>query len=106
MWWDVGWGLVSLRTLVFELLIQWQHRPTEETTWESYDLLKTQFPTFRLEDKSAFGERSIVKPIRVYQRRINKTQVQGVQAQAQLDLLDQLKTATGLILDQFSVVSG
>ncbi|KAD3640471.1 hypothetical protein E3N88_29694 [Mikania micrantha] len=36
--------------------------------------------------------------------RIKKSQVQG--ALAQLDLLDQLKTATGLLLDPFSVVSG
>ncbi|KAD4384176.1 hypothetical protein E3N88_24344 [Mikania micrantha] len=28
---------------VLELLIHWQNRPTEEATWECYDLLKNQF---------------------------------------------------------------
>ncbi|KAD2393475.1 hypothetical protein E3N88_40452 [Mikania micrantha] len=36
---------------VLEQIIEWQHRPMEEATWESYDLLATQFPLFRLEDK-------------------------------------------------------
>ncbi|KAD5961741.1 hypothetical protein E3N88_13214 [Mikania micrantha] len=40
---------------VLELSIEWQHRPMEEATWESYDLLVEQFPLFRLEDKLAFG---------------------------------------------------
>ncbi|GJR04102.1 peroxidase 64 [Tanacetum coccineum] len=40
------------------LLISWSNRPVEEATWESYDLLKEQFPNFRLEDKSFYREGS------------------------------------------------
>ncbi|KAD3640576.1 hypothetical protein E3N88_29799 [Mikania micrantha] len=35
---------------VLELLIEWQHRPMEEATWESYDLLAAQLPLFRVSD--------------------------------------------------------
>ncbi|KAD2393285.1 hypothetical protein E3N88_40262 [Mikania micrantha] len=89
---------------VLELLIHWQNRPIEEATWECYDLLKNQFPTFRLADKSSFGEGSIVTnntPVRVYQRRNRKKT-----EQAQIQLLDQLKIATGLIVDPLSHTSG
>lgn len=37
-----------------ELLIQWHHRPIEEASWEDYDLLAVQFPSFCLEDKASF----------------------------------------------------
>ena len=37
-----------------ELLVQWQHRPLEEATWENYDLLAGQYPQFCLEDKASF----------------------------------------------------
>ncbi|KAD5961655.1 hypothetical protein E3N88_13128 [Mikania micrantha] len=53
-----------------ELLISWQHRPVEEATWEDYDLLTVQFPSFRLEDKSFYRDGSIDKtPVQVYSRR-------------------------------------
>ena len=44
-----------------ELLIQWQGCPSEEASWEDYDLLAGQFPSFRLEDKSFFQDGSIDK---------------------------------------------
>ncbi|KAL8167278.1 hypothetical protein V2J09_008777 [Rumex salicifolius] len=40
--------------IVLELLIQWANRPTEEASWEEYDMLQQQFPNFQLEDKSNF----------------------------------------------------
>lgn len=46
----------SIPTL--ELLIQRQHRPAQETSWEVYDLLTEQFPSFHLEDKVNFQGRS------------------------------------------------
>ncbi|KAD6796719.1 hypothetical protein E3N88_07615 [Mikania micrantha] len=46
---------------VLEILIQWKDRPIEEATWEEFDLIATQFPSFRLEDKSTFGPGSIDK---------------------------------------------
>nr|GFB39801.1 retrotransposon-related protein [Tanacetum cinerariifolium] len=30
--------------------LPWQRRPSEETTWENYDLIDGQFPSFRLEN--------------------------------------------------------
>ncbi|XP_021979931.1 uncharacterized protein LOC110876059 [Helianthus annuus] len=55
---------------VLELLVSWCHRPVEEATWENYDLFVTQFPTFRLEDKSFFQEGSNDKaPLKVYSRK-------------------------------------
>ena len=37
-----------------ELLIHWQGQSADDAIWESYDLLKSTFPFFPLEDKSAF----------------------------------------------------
>ncbi|XP_070006003.1 uncharacterized protein [Nicotiana sylvestris] len=39
------------RVSTLELLIQWRHRSIEEASWEDYDLLAVQFPSFWLEDK-------------------------------------------------------
>lgn len=39
------------RTQTLEVLMKWQHRPVEEASWEEYDLISEQFPTFPLEDK-------------------------------------------------------
>ncbi|GJR04101.1 retrotransposon gag domain, retroviral aspartyl protease [Tanacetum coccineum] len=50
--------MVCVGNLVLELLISWSNRPVEKATWESYDLLKEQFPNFRLEDKSFYQEGS------------------------------------------------
>ena len=38
---------------VKQFLIQWQHKPVEEATWEEEWVMKTKFPTFSLEDKTA-----------------------------------------------------
>ncbi|PWA81057.1 hypothetical protein CTI12_AA191120 [Artemisia annua] len=58
---------------VLELLILWCHRPAEEATWENYDLLTTQFPDFRLEDKAFYREGSNdTFPLKVYSRRKNR----------------------------------
>ncbi|KAJ0938963.1 putative chromatin remodeling & transcriptional activation CHROMO-DOMAIN family [Helianthus annuus] len=55
---------------VLELLVSWCHRPLEEATWESYDLLAEQFPDFRLEDKAFYQEGSNdTRPLKVYSRR-------------------------------------
>ena len=54
---------------VLELLIQWQGRPHEESSWEDYDLLAVQFPEFHLEAKVNFQGRSIDKPLLTYARR-------------------------------------
>ncbi|KAG6467139.1 hypothetical protein ZIOFF_075056 [Zingiber officinale] len=46
---------VMLRTLKDTLLkAQSRMRPLEEASWENYDLLAAQFPSFRLEDKASF----------------------------------------------------
>ncbi|KAK1409444.1 hypothetical protein QVD17_35970 [Tagetes erecta] len=57
---------------VLELLISWSQRPIEEATWESYDLLVEQFPSFRLEDKAFYRGGSNDKNQLVYTRRKNK----------------------------------
>nr|GEU42713.1 retrotransposon Gag domain, retroviral aspartyl protease [Tanacetum cinerariifolium] len=58
---------------ILELLILWCHRPAEEATWENYDLLTTQFPDFRLEDKAFYREGSNdTLPLKVYSRRKNQ----------------------------------
>lgn len=48
--------------LQLELLTQWVGQPLEEASWENYDLLATQFPDFRLENKSFFQEGCTEKP--------------------------------------------
>ena len=61
---------------VLELLISWCHRPTEEATWETYDLVAEQFPKFRLEDKAFYrGGSNDTQPLKVYTRK-KKDQVQ------------------------------
>jgi len=55
-----------------ELLIQWQDRPIEEASWESYDLIHEQFPMFHLKDKVNFQAGCTDKeppPLRTYFRR-------------------------------------
>lgn len=34
------------------VLIQWKHLMTRENTWEQFDIIKEQFPSLELEDKS------------------------------------------------------
>ena len=33
------------------MLIQWKNLPPFEATWEDFELLNSQFPTFHIEDK-------------------------------------------------------
>ncbi|GJU65722.1 copia protein [Tanacetum coccineum] len=80
---------------VLELLILWCHRPTEEATWENYDLLTTQFPDFRLEDKAFYREGSNdTIPLKVYSRR--KNQVKSAAEK------DQFKSLLNYLFDPFS----
>ncbi|VFQ68074.1 unnamed protein product [Cuscuta campestris] len=76
---------------VLELLISWCQRPVEEATYECYDLLRAQFPSFRLEDKSFYQAGSSDKPpIRlVYSRR--KKMAKGGPAE-----VEQLKMLMGI----------
>lgn len=41
---------------VLELLVQCNGCPIEEASWEDYDFLQSQFPTFCLDDKAHFQE--------------------------------------------------
>ncbi|KAH0747800.1 hypothetical protein KY290_027032 [Solanum tuberosum] len=54
-----------------ELLIHWVDRPLEEASWENYDLIADQFPSFLLEDKATFqgGYTDTNAPLRTYSRR-------------------------------------
>ncbi|GKC03072.1 reverse transcriptase, partial [Tanacetum coccineum] len=47
--------------LVLELLISWSNRPVEEATWESYDLLKEQFPNFALRTRHFTGKEVMIQ---------------------------------------------
>ncbi|KAJ0900594.1 putative nucleotidyltransferase, Ribonuclease H [Helianthus annuus] len=66
---------------VLELLILWDHRPSEEATWENYDLLAAQFPDFRLEDKAFYREGSNDTYPLVYSRRKNRVKISAEKAQ-------------------------
>lgn len=45
-------ALLGVRgTTPLEVLIKWHNLPREEATWENYDVLQHQFPSFHLEDK-------------------------------------------------------
>ncbi|KAL4589173.1 hypothetical protein LXL04_002077 [Taraxacum kok-saghyz] len=60
---------------VLELLVAWRHRPREEATWETYDLLAEQFPAFHLEDKVFYRGGSNDRNLKVYTRRKKMQQV-------------------------------
>ncbi|XP_024020002.1 uncharacterized protein LOC112091209 [Morus notabilis] len=45
-----------------EVLVKWQGRDIEDTTWEVVQELQVRFPTFDLEDKVSFEEGSNVTP--------------------------------------------
>lgn len=69
--WSTSSGSATL-----ELLIHWKHRPSTEDSWEEYDLMLTQFPHFRLEDKAVFQGEGIdmilskrKQPMLTYSRR-------------------------------------
>ncbi|VFQ65407.1 unnamed protein product [Cuscuta campestris] len=77
---------------VLELLISWCQRPVEEATWECYDLLRAQFPSFRLEDKSFYRAGSSDKPpIRLVYSRRKKKMAKGGPAE-----VEQLKMLMGI----------
>ena len=40
---------------LLEVVIQWKILPPFEATWEDFELLNSQFPTFHLEDKVDAG---------------------------------------------------
>ncbi|GAU45110.1 hypothetical protein TSUD_183180 [Trifolium subterraneum] len=44
---------------VNQVLVQWKGQVAEEATWEDYIVMKSQFPTFCLEDKARFNGGSI-----------------------------------------------
>ncbi|KAI0523375.1 hypothetical protein KFK09_005770 [Dendrobium nobile] len=61
-----------------EVLIQWKDLPEFDATWEPFERVKEQFPSFPLEDKVSFWEGSNVTPgpvpagpVRFYTRRTN-----------------------------------
>lgn len=54
------------------LLVQWKDRPFEEASWESFDFLASQFPSFRLEDKSSFYVGSYAIPISTLKNLLRK----------------------------------
>lgn len=53
-----------------DVLIQWKGLPLLEATWESFDMIKQQFPAFHLEDKVGLMGGSNVRPAiwKKYQR--------------------------------------
>ena len=55
-----------------DVLIQWKGLPSLEATWEPYNLIQQQFPTFHLKDKVKVGEGSNDRPPvqQTYQRRL------------------------------------
>jgi Chromo (CHRromatin Organisation MOdifier) domain len=42
--------------VVPQLLIRWTNLPPEDASWEDYDTLANQYPTFILEDKNNFEQ--------------------------------------------------
>jgi hypothetical protein len=49
---------------VTQFLIHWINKPAEEATWEDEFIIRSQFPAFRLEDKSASHGGSIDRDTR------------------------------------------
>lgn len=103
---DHRWVLEA-RKPTLELLILWAYRPKEDATWENYDLFASQFPAFRLEDKSFYPDGSIdtsppkspiQSPIKVYSRR-NKSG-------DPVSSIEQLKIIFENIFDPFYVEQG
>ncbi|CAN1160186.1 hypothetical protein LINPERHAP2_LOCUS23163 [Linum perenne] len=62
---DHRWG----NTDQLPLLVKWAVRPPEESSWEDYDSLQTQFPDFRLGDKSIFEGGRCDTPLLTYHHR-------------------------------------
>ncbi|KAK1412798.1 hypothetical protein QVD17_34311 [Tagetes erecta] len=88
-----------------ELLVSWDDRPTEEATWEDYDLLVGQFPDFRLEDKSFYREGSIdayPTPLKVYSRRKKGADGSGSNKKS----MELLQLIFGYGFDPFNVREG
>ncbi|GKB85833.1 retrotransposable element Tf2 [Tanacetum coccineum] len=82
--------------LVLELLISWSNRPVKEATWESYDLIKEQFPNFRLEDKSFYQEGNYdTTRLHMYTRKQKRVKTYD----PDLNELDQFNAIFGIWLD-------
>ena len=66
-----------------ELLVQWKDRPVEEASWETYELLVEQFPTFCLKDKASFqggsNDMTLPAPMKTYFRRKPSVQSKGIE---------------------------
>lgn len=60
---------------VQQFLIQWKHKPVEEATWEDVSIMQSQFPEFRLEDKSSVQEGGIDRPLVQDAAQVNKPKV-------------------------------
>lgn len=45
-----------------QLLVQWKGQGLDEATWEDLITIKSQFPSFSLEDKAQANGRGIVRP--------------------------------------------
>ena len=51
---------------VLEALIKWHNLPAFESSWEDFEVINTQFPSFHLEDKVRVQEGGIVRPLVKY----------------------------------------
>ena len=62
-----------------EVLIRWKDLPGYEATWEPFEMIQAQFPSFHLVDKVSAWEGSNVrsKPIQTYVRRKTKVSIGG-----------------------------
>ena len=54
-----SWNVTKHGERFEEWIIRWKDKPTEEATWEKVNHIRTQFPTFCLEDKAVSAEESI-----------------------------------------------
>ncbi|KAA0062427.1 Retrovirus-related Pol polyprotein from transposon 297 family [Cucumis melo var. makuwa] len=60
----------------WEVLIRWKELPEHEASWESYEEIQRQYPTFHLEDKvNLKGGSNVRPPIKFVYRMRNKTHV-------------------------------
>ena len=48
---------------VLEALIKWHNLPAFESSWEDFEVINTQFPSFHLEDKVRVREGGIVRSL-------------------------------------------
>ncbi|XP_076912514.1 uncharacterized protein LOC143570856 [Bidens hawaiensis] len=80
---------------VLELLISCCNIPVKEATWENYDLLVAQFPSFLFEDKAFYRAGSNdTTPLKVYSRKKKRVDPAAY--------LEQLQWVLGHIWDPFN----